>query len=66
MGLLWGFVTPTTAAGISRNDVASRLMAGGGGHVQASAKSRWPCCSTVLNSRPPAHLVVFLLQGSFE
>lgn len=66
MGLLWGFVTSTKAADVSRNDVASRLMAGGGGHVQASAKSRWPCLGTVTNSRPPAHLVAFLLQGSFK
>lgn len=56
-------VTPYKAADISRNGVASRLMAGSGGHVQASAKSRWPFLVTVTNSRSPARIWWRLQRG---
>ena len=67
MGLPWGFVTSTEAADISRNDVASRSYGRGRQSCPSlAAKSCWPCFSTVTNSRPPAHLVVFLLKGSLN
>ncbi len=68
MGLLRGFITSTRAADISRNGVASRSYGRGAvAYVQAfGLKVIAPCSCTVINSRPPAHLVVFLLKREFE
>ena len=56
-----GLTTPTKAVGITEMMPLLGPKAGGGGYVQASAKSRWPFFSTVVNSRPPekGSLVVF-------
>ncbi len=55
-GLIRGFITPTEAVGINRNDAASRFSydRGAVAYVQAfGPKVIAPCFSTVINSRSP-------------
>jgi hypothetical protein len=64
MGLLWGFITSNQSGKASTGSGAVLgLMAGSSSHVQAALRPKatgrflW---FTVMNSRLPAHLVVFL------
>lgn len=58
MGLLWGFVTPTTAADISRNDVASRLWPGAAVMSKPRLKAVGRAVVRLQTPGHQAHLVV--------